>query len=602
MWIARVKPCMQVAFRVAFAANLCVWTLDAASAAGPSASPPPPADEARIQRIVDGLLPAVIIGGQPAPAVKLQEMMARLQVPGVSVAVIHDGAIDWARGYGFTNFGGAPVAADTLFYAPAIGKLMVAMAVLQLVDKKKLDLDADVNRYLKTWKVPNNSFTDQTKVTLRHLLANTAGTPVPGFTGYASDAPLPTLLQVLNGEKPANNPPIVVEAVPGTRWQYSSGGYAVVQQLLEDVTGQPFAKYMQDSVLAPIGMAQSTYMQPLPKERVAEVAMPFRAHGVPVLGGPQVYPVMASSGLWTTASDLARCAIEVQRALAGRSSPVISSAMAKELLAPGPVPTQPVGEGVENQGLGMGVGGKPEHRYFAHNSINFGYQSLFLAYDVGNGVVIMTNSESGLGIARQLLRGVAREYGWPDFQPKERTVSSTPDPATYDKVAGMYEMSSGGAIRISKVGNKLMVADPRAGDAEMYPGPDMHFFVTRTDLEFVFNVDGDGEVVDGAIQAPASQITITKVKEISVDPSLFDDYVGRYRFLSGRVLMVTREGNRLLMQLPNQSRLELFPLNEREFVPKTAVDAKVTFEMDEQRRVQVQWLQNNQRSMAKRLE
>jgi CubicO group peptidase (beta-lactamase class C family) len=598
MRIACVKPRIQIVL----AAILCVWALDAARAADPAPSPPPAAAvEERIQCVIDGLLPPVIIAGQSTPAVKLQEMMSNLQVPGVSVAVIHDGAIDWARGYGVTSFGGAPVVPDTLFYAPALGKLMVAMAVLQLVEKKKLDLDADVNQYLKAWKVPNNSFTDQKKVTLRHLLANTAGTPVAGFTGYASDAPSPTLLQVLKGEKPANNPPIVVSAVPGTRWQYSSGGYAVVQQLLEDVTGQPLAKYMQEKVLAPIGMARSTYEQPLPKERVAEVAMPYRVRGRALPSGLQVYPVVAASGLWTTASDLARCAIEIQRALAGGSSPVISSAMAKQLLAPGPVPKQPIGEGVESQGLGTGVGGKPEHRYFAHNSANAGYQSLSLAYGVGEGVVILTNSKSGLDVARQLLRAVAREYQWPDFQPTERTVSS-PDPATYEKIPGLYELSSGGAINISKIGDKLMVADPHAGDVEMHPEPNMHFFVTTADLEFAFNVNAAGEVTDGTLQAPASQTTITKVKAISVDPSLFDEYVGRYRFRSGRVLTITREGDRLLMQLPNQERIELFPLNEREFFPKKTIVAKATFEVDEKRKRQVEWLQNNQRSTAKRMD
>jgi CubicO group peptidase (beta-lactamase class C family) len=599
VWIARMKPCLQIAL----AASVCVSALGTASAAGPaSPTSSDPAIEARIRHVVDGLLPPVIVAGQPAPAVKLSETMSQSQVPGVSIAVIHDGAIDWARGYGFTNFGGKPVAPDTLFYAPALGKLMVAMAVLQLVDKKKLDLDTDVNTYLKTWKVPNNSFTDQTKVTLRQLLANTAGTPVPGFAGYASGAPMPTLLQVLTGEKPANNPPIVVDTVPGSRWQYSSGGYAIVQQLLEDVTGQPFAKYMRDSLLTPIGATQSTYEQPLPKERLAEVAMPFRARGVPMPSGPQVYPVMASSGLWTTASDLARCAVAVQQALAGRSNSVISPAMAKELLAPGPAPTQGIGEGVQNQGLGIGVGGKPEHRYLTHNSINAGYQSLFVAYESGDGVVILTNSESGLGVARPLLRAVAHEYGWLDFQPRERAVSSAPDPAVYDKIAGVYEMSSGGAIRISKVGDKLMVADPRIGDSEMYPESDMHFFVTKADLEFVFNVDADGEVVDGTVQAPVSQITITKVKEISVDPSVFDDYVGRYRFPSGRVLTVVREGDHLVMQLANLPRVDLLPLNEREFVPKKQIDAKATFETDDQRRIQIQWLENNQRMTAKRME
>jgi CubicO group peptidase (beta-lactamase class C family) len=197
------------------------------------------------------------------------------------------------------------------------------------VQSGKLSLDADVNQYLKTWKVPESSFTEPTKVTLRGLLTHTAGMTVHGFAGYASDAPVPSLLQILNGEKPANSAPIRVDTKPGDIWRYAGGGYVVAQLLLQQVTGEPFPKLMHDTVLAPIGMTRSTYEQPLPKGRMAEVAMPYRQDGQPVPGGPHVYPEMAPAGLWTTPSDLARNAIEVQQALAGTTDRVLSAAMAR---------------------------------------------------------------------------------------------------------------------------------------------------------------------------------------------------------------------------------------------------------------------------------
>jgi CubicO group peptidase (beta-lactamase class C family) len=159
--------------------------------------------------------------------------MTALHVPGVSIAVIHDGKIEWANGYGVVRLGGAPVTPETLFQAGSISKPVTAMAVMHLVQTGKLNLDTDVNQYLKSWKVPSNSFTEKTKITLRELLSHTAGMTVHGFPGYASDAPLPTLVQVLNGAKPANSPAIYVDIAPGSEWRYSGGGFVIEQQLLQ---------------------------------------------------------------------------------------------------------------------------------------------------------------------------------------------------------------------------------------------------------------------------------------------------------------------------------------------------------------------------------
>jgi CubicO group peptidase (beta-lactamase class C family) len=301
---------------------------------------------------------------------------------------------------------GPPVTADTLFQAASISKPVAALAALKLVQSGKLDLDADVNRYLKSWRVAENSFTAEKKVTLRGLLTHTAGLTVHGFPGYASDAPVPSVIQILNGQKPANTARIQVDTVPGTIWRYSGGGYVVAQVLLEEVTGQPFVKLMQDTVLGPIGMTRSTYQQPLPNARLSEVAMPYRQNGEPVAGGPHVYPEMAPAGLWTTPSDLARYAIDIQQTLAGASSRVIDAAMARRMLTPT----------LNRQGLGPRVGGATKRVFFAHGGANEGYRCNLVAYTDGDGLVVMTNSDSGGRLANDIMAAVAREYGWPDFQ------------------------------------------------------------------------------------------------------------------------------------------------------------------------------------------
>jgi CubicO group peptidase (beta-lactamase class C family) len=241
--------------------------------------------DARIQHLQSGLQPAVRMRGESPSLTPLADRMAELKVPGLSIAVIHQGKIDWARGFGVTATGGAAVTADTLFQAASISKPVFALAVLRLTEQGKLDLNTDVNRYLKSWKVPENEFTRTSKVTLRGILSHSAGLTVHGFPGYASDETLPDVVQILDGKPPANTPPIRVDVVPGTLSRYSGGGYVVAQQVLMDVTGSPFPKLLQDMVLRPLGMSHSTYEQPLPANRRGEVALPYRTDGTPVKGG-----------------------------------------------------------------------------------------------------------------------------------------------------------------------------------------------------------------------------------------------------------------------------------------------------------------------------
>ena len=177
-----------------------------------------------------------------SPFYDLEERMAFHGIPGLSIAVIRDGEIDWAKGYGTTSLdGGRAIDAATLFQAGSISKPVAAFAALQLVDAEILTLDADVNEALTSWQVPENPFTEVAPVTLRHLLSHLAGTAVQGFLGYNAAAPLPTLIQILDGQHPANNVPITVQRVPGSSYSYSGGGFVIVQQLIEDATAQPMA-------------------------------------------------------------------------------------------------------------------------------------------------------------------------------------------------------------------------------------------------------------------------------------------------------------------------------------------------------------------------
>ncbi len=213
--------------------------------------------EERMARVEKGLEP-VSVGKDEAPIqLDLAGLMKLFNDPGLSVAVIDGYKIAWTKTYGTTELGGtAPVTTKTLFQAGSISKPVAATGMLALVQAGKLSLAEDVNIKLKTWKVPENEFTKEQKVTLRRLASHTAGLTVHGFPGYDVDEKVPTLVQIFNGDRPANTPPIRVDLVPGTKERYSGGGITIEQQLMMDVSGKPFPVLMKETVLDKIGKRQ----------------------------------------------------------------------------------------------------------------------------------------------------------------------------------------------------------------------------------------------------------------------------------------------------------------------------------------------------------
>jgi CubicO group peptidase (beta-lactamase class C family) len=479
-------------------------SLSAASAATTQQSQPTPDLSARISRIENGLLPAVIIKGQPPKPMTISGRMAFHKVPGVSVAFFDHGQIAWTRAYGLADVASKkPVTPDTLFQAASISKPVTALAALRLVQDGKLGLDEDVNAKLKTWKVPDNEFTKTEKVTIRRILSHSAGLTVHGFPGYASDEKIPTVVQILNGEKPANTDAIRVDVVPGTLWRYSGGGFVVLQTLLSDVTGKPFPQIESELVLGPAGMSHSTYEQPLPKNRASEAATPYRGNGDPVAGGPHTYPEMAPAGLWTTPSDLARMAMEVQAEYAGKSSKILNQAMARQML------THQIG----TWGLGFGLENAGSKPHFGHGGANEGYRCDLETYtDSGQGVAIMTNSDSGGEVTAELLRAIAKEYNWPDFQPTEHALIKV-NPAQFQTYAGTYEVPGVGKLTVTmKPEGPYIQADPLGPDPqELLPESITEFFILSSEITFTFQKDDQGAFTKLVIHAGPQTLEARKI-------------------------------------------------------------------------------------------
>lgn len=343
----------------------------------------------------------------PEDPADIASWMELYEVPGASVAVINDFRLDYVEVHGIKSRATRePVTEGTLFQAASMSKGVSAAAVLSLFQDGVVSLDREVNDYLTSWRIPDNELQAREKVTLRRLLSHTAGTTVSGFRGYRYTEPWPTLIQILNGEPPANSPPIVVDLVPGSRFRYSGGGYEVMEQAVRDVTGIDYPDLIRERVLEPIGMASSTYEQPLPEMLRELAASGYYANGEAVPGDHHIYPEMAAAALWTTSADVARFLIELQLSLRGESNRVLTRQNAEMLL----------GEVESDYGLGFNLWEHRGEAYFGHAGANDGFRGRMIAHrTAGYGVVILTNSDNGLELSEAVLQLIGEREGWPGY-------------------------------------------------------------------------------------------------------------------------------------------------------------------------------------------
>jgi len=344
--------------------------------------------------------------GRVSDPAAVEALMKQFSVPGVSIAIIKDFKIAATYAYGVADAeSGAKVTPDTMFQAASISKPVAAMVSLKAVQNGLFTLDQDVNTILKSWKMPDSPFTSERPVTPRSLMSHTSGTGDGfGFPGYAPGAPLPTVPQILDGLAPSNVRKVRLERPPLKGFKYSGGAVLIEQLALSDAAGKPFDEIARDWVLNPIGMTNSTYEQPLPAAREKQAA---RAHNRTAtrMGDPwHVYPERAAAGLWTTPTDLARFAIEVQLAVLGKSTRVLSQASALEMITPVGVGPYAVGFTIQKEGEGW---------YFSHGGSNWGFQCGLIAHRLhGYGAAIMTNGDSGGSLIRELTKLIQQEYAW----------------------------------------------------------------------------------------------------------------------------------------------------------------------------------------------
>jgi CubicO group peptidase (beta-lactamase class C family) len=451
---------------------------------------------------VESSLPAVS-SDDSTIQLSLTEWMDTLGVPGVSIAVVDDYRIVWAKGYGTSSAGesGAPVTPNTLFQAASIAKPVTALALLHHVEHGAFDLDADIRSIIRSWSLPDGGPDSGRRITLRHLLSHTAGIRAGGFMGYERGTPIPSTLQILNGADPALNTAAVVESRPGERVAYSGLGYTMIELAMVERLGLPFDRIVEDAVFRPLRMRSSTFAQELPEHLERRVARGHFAAGNVLPGGWNVHPELAAAGLWTTPTELATLAIETADSWRGRSERVLTTETTRRMLSPHR----------EQMGLGFVVRSGDSLGFFSHSGGNQGYRAhVEMIAGVGKGVVVMTNSDVGHPLTSLITLAVAQHYGWPDTAQRRLSRAHVQllteqiagvgavrtrvpiDDTLLARYAGRYELAPGlhFVIAADTARSRLIVRLGEQSRVHAYPSSNKEFFFEAVDAQISFVADG----------------------------------------------------------------------------------------------------------------
>jgi CubicO group peptidase (beta-lactamase class C family) len=437
---------------------------------------------------------------------ELAERMSFYKVNGLSIAVIHNYQLEWARGYGLADLSEhRPVTTQTLFQAASISKSLNAVGILKLVQEGRVSLNDDINRYFKTFRFTTDSIANYKKITIGNLLSHTAGLTVHGFSGYEAGDSIPTIVQVLRGQRPANNEPVRSQYAPGLKVEYSGGGIAISQLIVDDVTHEAYDRYQWNNVLEPLGMVRSFYTQPPPESKIPILATGYHADGREIKGKFHIYPEMAAAGLWTNPTDLSSFIIEMQLAYEGKSHKVLSKSMAHLMLTPY------LDSG--NTGLGVFIEKRGERTYFEHGGANEGFRSQYFgSLDGGDGVVVMVNSDNGK-IIDEIINSVAKTYGWKNFYKPSFKKAVWVPVDILQKYTGNYELNDI-TLTIKMIGQHLYLIQNDDQPLQMFFTSNKDFFLFEVPAEASFNNDEMGNPKSINIRQNGSDFIYLKTKKL----------------------------------------------------------------------------------------
>lgn len=440
----------------------------------------------KILKIENGLLPAVVIENEASIFYSITERMQYYDVPGLSIAVIKDNKIEWAKSYGVKEKGTSDIVTlNTMFQAASMSKPITGIVAVSLAEQGKIDLYRNVNEQLKSWQIPENELTKKKPVTPEHLLMHLGGLNVHGYPGYAVSDSIPNIIDILNGTKPANTEPMDVVIEPGTKWKYSGGGYTILQLLMEEVSGKSFPRLMKENLFDPLGIKNSTFSHNLSKNEKASVAKAYKYDGSMVEGGYRIHPEKAAAGLWCTPSDYAKIVIEIQKAYIGQSNKIVSQKVSKSLF------TRNLGY----MGYGFMIRLHGDSTAIAFGGGNEGYTcNIFSYFNLGSGAIIMANSDNS-EIMSEILRSMSKQYSWPEFKPKTMKPADV-DALTLLNYVGTYKGISTDNVKFTfeiTLKNNCLYSTINNKTNKLYAKNEKEFIIPERDWNISFK-DKEGRI------------------------------------------------------------------------------------------------------------
>ena len=472
----------------------------------------------RILQVENNLIPYVPVQG--FKGWNILDRMKDYKVPGLSIAVIKDYKIDWAKSYGLADTTKKiPVTTETMFSAGSISKFLMAVTALKMVENGQIELEKPINNYLTSWKIAENDYTKKTPITLRMLLSHSAGTSQTSYFGFKPTQPLPTIVEILSGAKISETRPVVVNSEPNKEFRYSGGGSIIAQLALMDVSKKSFSNLTQEILFDKLGMKNSTFEQPVPSKYAKQSSWAYSAASW-FKGMPYVYPQQAAAGLYTTPTDLAKFFIEIQKSYLGKGKLLSQATTIKMLTA-----QQNVSDGGYKEQIGIGPfliqrtdNKDPKGVYFEFTGVNAG----FLAYGMasvegGNGVIIMLNSgDDQNGIGKEIRRAVAKVYNWTNFLPTEIKPINMSD-KELDIFVGRYRMSTNEVLDLRKEKNYLVETINEGGDIYCFPVSKDTIIFTDFNIKGFFKRNENGDVI--GLQNIYQEKPMPKMKDDEFSPS-----------------------------------------------------------------------------------
>lgn len=525
--------------------------------------------QARKQQVEHDMLPRVVFAGETKP-VSVQSRMATYKAPALSVAVIHNGKLDWSAAWGRLKTDGKGADCGTLFQAGSIAKPVTLLAAMRMKAAGLINFDKNIESYLLSYNLPAGRHTEANPVTFRNLLTHTAGVTPGGHVGYAQNQPIPTDQQTVRGEAPSNSRKVEVLDEPGASLAYSGGGYTIIEIALQDQLNKPFDQIMREWLLTPVGMKQADFTMPLPTSSHPYTARGYDVDGTIVPGGWRNHPEQASAGLWATATDLAAFLLEIRKAYEGKSN-IFSQADVREMLA----------KPIDGHAYGFRLIGEGDQVFITHYGGTVGYRAgMTLNLLTGDGAVYLTNSDNGANLGVEFFSAVSRAYNWPTFREVQVRRATLPVDVLRS-LTGQYAFAEQEwKVSVTYENQALTLLFPNGDRYAMAPiqGRPSEFIHPDTAVRASFDGEGADLLLQlyGQTGRRESSIIDAGRTPVEIEEHLLASYTGRYELSPGMVFDVKHSGGHLDIRLGNQPRFPAFPESDSKFFFEI-VDAQITF-------------------------